>query len=303
MKYTKLMPDFTGVAATGTAVCDLTAEVAGKVLESILLILSGGAFTRAHITGWRLVADGKVLRQSTGPDTNTIFAYYNGANAATEMLIDFMAPWARTPDMFGVGALDLAYQLSRVNRLTLHVDIAGATTPGIQARAELSDSVDIPSERPYRWVSLRENRAQIPVTGAGEVNLSNYIPNFQPVEGGSMFRAIHFFSANMTHLRVRKDGFDWMDKTPVARIQALQKRAGRVPQANHVAFDPCLDGLLMGRVFDTTKYGAADVEIAKANNRTLPGAGTCKNADIFADFSGAETFWVQTQELIRLEDH
>lgn len=303
MKFRLPMPDFQGVAATGTAVVDLTSEVAGKVLESLLLILGGGAFTRAMITGWRLKGDGKTLRQSTGADANTITAYYNrGGNAATELMIDFMAPWGDDPALKCVGALDLAYQLSTINRVTLEVDIAGATTPTLKAWAELSPSEDIPSERPFRWVSLRENRAQIALTAAGETNISSYIPNWLPVEGGSVFRALHFFSANMTDIRVRKDGID-VFKEPVARMQAWQKRAGRSIQANHVAFDPMTDNVIRDRVFDTTRYTQADIDIAKATGRTLPGAGACKNADFFVTMSGAETFWVQTQELIRVEDH
>ena len=299
MKYTKLMPDFTGVANTGTAVVDLTAEVGGYCLESLLLIL-GGTFTRANILAWRLKGDGKTLRESTGADTNTIYSYFGGANAATEMMIDFMAPWAATPQAKCIAAWDLAYQLSKVNRVTLEVDISAATSPTLKAYAELSDSEDIPSERPFRFLMLRESRAQIAITAAGEFNLASMIPNYLPVEGGGVFRQIHLFAANITDLRVRKDGNDWF-KAPVSRLQALQKRAGRVIQSTHVAFDPGLEGL-MGRVFDTTQYKAADVEVAKAMGRTLPGAGTCRNADFFATFSGAETFWLQTQELAFASD-
>lgn len=300
MKYTKLMPDFTGVAATGTAVIDLTAEVGGMCLESLLLILGGGAFTRANILAWRLKGDGRTMRESTGADTNTIYSYFGGTNAATEMMIDFMAPWAYTPQAKCIAAWDLAYQLSKVNRVTLEVDISGATTPTLKAWAELSDSEDIPSERPFRFIMLREARAQIAITAAGEFNIASMIPGYLPVDGGGVFRQIHLFAANITDLRVRKDGNDWF-KAPVSRLQALQKRAKRSIQANHVCFDPGLEGL-MGRVFDTTNYKAADVEVAKAMNRALPGAGVCKNADFFATFSGAETFWVQTQELAFASD-
>lgn len=235
MKNRLPMPDFVGVAATGTAVVDLTSEVAGKVLESLLLLLGGGAFTRANILGWRLKGDGKVLRQSTGPDTNTILAYYNkGANLATEMLIDFMAPWADSPDLKCVGAWDLAYQLSTVNRVTLEVDISGATTPTLKAWAELSPSEDIPSERPYRWVMLRENRSQIALTAAGEINISSYIPNFMPVEGGSVFRALHFFSANMTDIRVRQDGQDIFQGTRRAHAALPEARRPGHPVESRV---------------------------------------------------------------------
>lgn len=299
MKYTKLMPDFVGLANTGTAVVDLTAEVAGKVLENLHLLLSG-TFTRAMIIAWRLKGDGTTLRESTGADTNTIYSYFGGTNAATEMMIDFMAPWADSPMVKCMAAWDLAYQLSKVNRVTLEVDISGATGPGLKAWAELSDSEDIPAERPFRWVLLREQRAQIALTAAGETNIAAMIPGFLPVSGGSVYRQIHLFSANTTDIRVRKDDNDWY-KAPVARLQALQKRAKRVPQSNHVCFDPCLDGL-MGRVYDTTRYDQALVALKNQQGRAMPGAGNCRNADFFVTLSGAETFWVQTQELALIPD-
>lgn len=302
MKYNKLLPDFSGVAATGTAICDITAEVAGRVLESILVKLGGGALTRAMIPAWRIKGDGKILRQSSAVDTDTIYKYFGGTNTASELMIDFMAPWAATSQARCQGAWDLAEQLSRVKRATLELDIVGATTPAVTARAALSDSMDIAEERPFRWVMLREERSPIVITGAGDANISSQIPNFMPVEGGSVYRQIHFFSSTMTHLRLRKDGYDWFDKISVADLQAEQKKYKRVPQSNHVCLDPGLEGL-MGRVLDTTKYSSAILDVAKAMNETLPGAGVCKNADIWGTFSGAETFYCQTQEFQRAWDN
>lgn len=295
MKYTKNAPDFVGVAATGTAVVDLTAVVAGKCLEAILLILGGGALTRAMITGWRLKGDGTTLRESTAVDTDTIYKFFGYTNAATELLIDFMAPWAFSPMAKCQGAWDLARELSKVNIVTLEVDIAGATTPSLKATVELSDSEDIPAERPFRWVLLRERRAQIALTASGETNIAAMIPGFLPVGGGSVYREIHLFAANITDIRVVKNSNDWF-KAPVSRLQALQKRAKRVPQSNHVCFDPGLDGLF-GRVFDTTSYDANLAKAMLAQGRMLPGGGTCENAEFNVTMSGAETFWVQTQEL------
>lgn len=283
MNRTVLLPDFQNVVATGTAICTLTQEVTGKVLEGIMLKLGGTTFTRAMITGWRLKADGRPLRTSTGADTNSIYTYYGRANTATEMFIDFMMPQARTPLAYASGALDCAIDTSKITNLTLEVDIAGATAPTLKGWAELSPSVDIPQERPVRWLMLREERAQIVVGASGETDIAQYIPHFLPSGGGGVYTAIHLFAANVTDIRVKRNGVEEF-KYPVAVMQALQKRAGRVPQANHVVFDPMTDNMLEGRTFSTSK--AMGVE----------------KANFFVTMSGAETFWVQTQQLALLTD-
>lgn len=283
MNKTVLLPDFIGVANTGTAICTMTSEVVGGVLESALLKL-GGTFTRANITGWRLKADGRVLRASTGADQNSIYTYYGRTNAATEMMIDFMMPLARTPNAYCAGALDLGgVEVSnKITNLTLEVDISGATNPTLKAYAELSPSMDIPSERPVRWVMQRDERNQVTVP-AGEFDIAQFIPHFLPSMGGGTFAAIHLFSANVTDIRVRRNGIDEF-KFPVAIMQAMQKRAGRVPQSNHLVFDPMTDNMLQGRAYDTT-----------------PASGTTK-ANFFVTSSAPETFWLQTQQFAQLKD-
>lgn len=292
MNQTRLLPAFQNVLASGTATCDLYPEVTGTVLESILLKLGGTAFTRAMITGWRLKANNKVIRESTGADANTIYAYFGGTNGATELMIDFMMPKGRTPNAFVAGALDLG-RGAGIKQLTLEVDIAGATAPTLEAHAEISPSLDIPQERPIRYISLREHRSQITIGAAGEFNVAQYLPHFSPQGKGSVFRNIHLFSANCTGIRVRRQGIDEF-KYSTAIMQAFQKRAGRVPQANHVCFDPVLDNMVAGRVYDTTSNLPTDP--------VRPGAGIT-NADFYVTLSGAETFWAQTQELILLDDY
>lgn len=283
MNRNVLLPDFVNVVGTGTAICTLTPEVVGKTLESFMLKL-GGTFTRANITGWRLKLDGKVTRWSTGADQNTIFTYYGGTNTATEMMVDFMFQLGRTPNAYCAGALDLGgVEIgNKVNNVTLEVDIAGATNPTLKGWAEVSPSREMPTEKPVRWLQLREERAQIALTATGETNIAQYIPHFLPSLGGGVFTAIHLFAANITDIRVRRNGVDEF-KDPIAVLQAFQKKARRVPQSNHVVLDPMTSNMLMDQALDTT-----------------PGAGV-QSADFYVTMSAPETFWVQTQQLARLD--
>lgn len=281
---------FQNVVATGTAICDLLPTVGGNCLEGIWLQLGGTAFTKAMITGWRLKANGKTIREGTGTHTNTRNLYYGITNAVGVLLLDFMYRDARTPLSFGAGALDLSAN-SGVKQLTLEVDITGATAPTLVGSAELSPAGNIRGEEATRFVMLKETRAAINVPAAGEFSIS--IPHMKPEAGGSVFSAIHLFSANTTAIRVRRQGIDEVDTT-VVLLKELQAAAGRVPQANHVVFDPALDNILPGRVWDTTSRSPADP--------VRPGAGVT-NAEFLVTVSAAETFWVQTEELIYLNDY
>ncbi len=292
MNQTRLIPTFQNVAATGTAVCDLYPEVTGTVLESITLVLGGTTFTRSHIVAWRIKANGKVVRESTGAATDTINKFNGFTEGSTYLLIDFMNPKFRTPNAFAVGAFDLGRD-SGIKQLTLEVDISGATAPTLTGYVEVSPSLDIPAERGIRWAFLREHRAQVTLGAAGEFDIASSIPHFTPQGGGSVYRAIHLFAANITDIRVRRQGIDEF-KFSVAVMQQLQARAGRTAQSSHVCFDPCLDNMVQGRVFDTTSRLPTDP--------VRPGAGVT-SANFFVTMSGSETFWVQTQELILFNDY
>lgn len=290
MNQLKQLQAFQNVAATGTAIVDLLPTVGGNTLEAIWLTLGGTALTKAMITGWRLKANGKTIRESTGTRTNTRNLYYGITTAATQLLIDFMYVKGRTPNAFMAGALDLS-QNSGIKQLTLEVDITGATAPTLAGAAELSPAGDRAGERNIRFNMLKQTVATVNIPAAGEFAIA--VPHSKPEAGGSVFSAIHLFSANTTRLRVRRQSIDEYDFS-VTLMQEMQKRAGRTPQASHVVFDPCLDNILAGRVWDTTSRSPTDV------NR--PGAGVT-SAEFLVTVSGAETFVVETEELIFLNDY
>ncbi len=286
MNQTRDLQAFQNVQGTGIAVCDLGPTLFGSTLECIHLTLGGGAFTQSMITGIQLKANGKVIWDTTGPTQVLINAFKGQPNAANMLTLDFMEAKARTVNAFQAGGIDLSRD-SQITQLRLEVSISGATTPTLTASAEVSPAVPMKGEEAIRFLMLRRHRQSVNAPSAGEFALP--IPHLDPAGGGSVYRRIHLLSANCTAIRVQREGIDEY-KAQKAVIQEQQKRAGRVPQANHVCYDPVLDNIAQGRVFDTT-------------SKPFPQGAGVRAAAFFGTFSAAETFVVETEELIHLGDY
>jgi hypothetical protein len=285
MNQTRPLQAFQNVVASGVAVCDLGPTLFGSTLENITLVL-GGTFTKSMITSIQLKANGKVIWETTGSALDTINSYKAQPTAATVLMMDFMEVKARTVNGFQSGAMDLSMD-SKITQLRLEVTISGATAPTLEGFAEVSPAIAIPGEEAIRFLMLRKHRSQVNVPASGEFALP--IPHMDPAGGGSVFKRIHLFSTNCTDIRVTREGIDEYKVSKVV-LQEQQKRAGRVPQTNHFVYDPILDNIQNGRVWDTT-------------SRPYPQGAGVRQAIFFGKFSGAETFWIETEELIHLNDY
>jgi hypothetical protein len=285
MNQTRPLMAFQNVQGSGVAVCDLGPTLFGSTLENIVLVL-GGTFTKSMITSIQLKANGKVIWDSTGSVIDLINTYKGQPTAATVLMLDFMEVKARTVNGFQSGAMDLS-AASGITQLRLEVTISGATSPTLSGWAEVSPAVAVPGEEAIRFLILRRHRLQVQAPGAGEFALP--VPHMDPAGGGSVFKRIHLLSANCTDIRVSREGVDDFKVTKTV-LQEQQKRAGRVPQANHVCFDPILDNIQNGRVWDTT-------------TRPAPYGAGVRQALFFGTFSGSENFFIETEELIHLNDY
>lgn len=276
MNKQMILDPFQNVVATGVAICDMN-KFLGTVLEKIMLTLGGTALTKAMITLIQIKANGKTIWESTGTNLNLITCYASPAVAdATILKIDFMNRKARTVNAFQAGAIDLS-AASGITSLRMEVTIAGATAPTLVGVADVSPPTADPAEAGIRFLIARKHRATVSVAAAGTFALP--IPHLDPAGGGSNYRRICFFSANMTSLKTMREGVTEHELTK-AENEAAQKDNGLTPQANLVVFDPVQDGQIMGRTWDTR-----------------PGSGV-KSAQFYGTFSGAETITIETDELI-----
>lgn len=277
MNQLRVMNPFNNVVASGIANCDLN-PLLGTTLECINLSL-GGTFTKAMITLIQLKANGKVIWESSGSNCDALENYKSYAAAdATKLSINFMEPKAKTVNAFQAGSIDLSPD-SGITNLRLEVTISGATSPTLSGIAEVSPAIDIPSERAIRFLIQRRHRNSQTIGAAGTFSLQ--VPHLDPSGGGSVFKRIAVYSANMTALKAMREGITEFEVLK-AENEWIQKKALRSPQANLVVFDPILDGIQAGRVWDTRP------------------ANGVKSAQLYGTFSAGETIVIETEELLPL---
>lgn len=277
MNRMQVMNPFNNVVASGVANCDLN-NLLGTTLECINLSL-GGTFTKAMITLIQLKANGKVIWESDGTKADAGESFKNYASAdATKLSINFMEPKAKTVNAFQAGAIDLSPE-SGITNLRLEVTISGATSPTLSGIAELSPALDVESERAIRFLIQRRHRVTQTIGAAGTYALQ--VPHLDPSGGGSVFKRIYIFSANCTAIKAMREGISEFEVLK-AENEWIQKKALRSPQSNLVVFDPVLDGIQAGRVWDTRP------------------ANGVRSAQLYATFSAGETITIETEELLPL---
>ena len=150
----------------------------------------------------------------------------------------FRSTVAKTIQGQRLGSIDTT--LGPLKQLSMEVDIAGATSPTLEAWAMVSK----PNTNPQTAMEAFE-RALI-----GKVlNFNHYFgaagkfPLAIPygLQGGSLIRRIHLFSSTVTDVEVRKDGATVFE-APAAVAQFIQEEFERVPQTNVVTIDFVVDG-------------------------------------------------------------
>lgn len=276
MQKQVILDGFQNVVATGVAVCDMN-KFLGSVLEKITLTL-GGTFTKAMITLIQLKANGKVIYETTGSRLDSSNLYNGGVSDATVLKLDFMDRKAVTPNARQAGAIDLSAG-SGISQLRLEVTISGATSPTLVGFADVSPPSNDPAEAGIRPLIARRHMATYVVGAAGTFALP--IPHLDPAGGGSAYRRIYFYSAQMNALKAVREGITEYELTKLQNENA-QKDNFKTPQANLVVFDPVQDGQLTGRIWDTR-----------------PAAGV-RSAQFYGTFAAGETITIETEELIGL---
>ena len=273
-----ILDPFSVVGSSGTTISDMN-KFLGTVLEKITLNLAGTALTKAMITSLQLIANGKVIYDTTGPTLESANAYNAKAgvtNDPTILKIDFMDRQMRTINGFQAGAIDLSSK-SGITSLRLQATIAGATAPIIFGIGDVAPPSGDPSEANIRWLMTRKHRAFVPIAAAGQFALP--IPHIDPAGGGSVYRRVYIFSSTMNALKTVREGVAEHEITK-AQNDTSQRDNGKYPQANVFTFDPVQTGQMQGSTFDT---------------RLSSGI---RSAQFLATFSGAENITIETEELL-----
>lgn len=266
---------FQNVVASGVATCDLN-KFLGSVIEKITLTLGGTSFTKSMIAYMAIRANGKIIWESDGSKLDTSNQFFKQNSDVTILKIDFLDRLALTSNAKQAGSIDLS-AASGINQVRLEVTISGATAPTLKGFADLMPPDESKAEEGIRFLLGRRHRATQVIGAAGTFVLQ--VPHVDPAGGGSNYRRVFFYSANMTALKGVREGINEFEITK-AENEASQKDNGRVPQANLFVFDPCQDGFMAGRTWDTR-----------------PAVGV-RSAQLLGTFSAGETITIETEELI-----
>lgn len=223
-KVTKVMPSFNGVAAGQTAVVALPI---GLSYEQLMVSYAG--VTLAQMNEIRLIGNGKTIQRWTSGSRLDAFNTFNGRAAAAGILVlDFTRYGARTRAAEEVTVLGTGVRSQKgsieLSNLVLEIDIdAGAAAPVLSCKAVQSAPQPLGLIRHVREYTYGPS-------AAGDFEISD-IPK------GHRFNQVHFLHANVTDLRIEREGFTLFDRDK-SENDLIQSDGIRVPVAGGFAFDP-----------------------------------------------------------------
>lgn len=272
----RLQP-FNNVVANGQANTDLR-HLFGYGIQRIALNLGGTAFTKSMITQLQLKANGKVIVDTDGAKLDARQKYRGIAADNGFLVLDFMEIKAKTKLGMEGGTLDTT---AGIRDLRLELSIAGATAPTLQGVAEVSTPQVSPEYSAIRPLIARVHRVTQTIGAAGEFALT--VPHLDPNSGGSIFKRIAVFSANMSAARVERNGVRELDVISKAYNDFTALEYEKTPQAGLFMLDFIQDNVLEGRILDTR-----------------PAAG-CTTCQIYGTFTAGETITIEVEVLEPLD--
>jgi hypothetical protein len=264
----KLLP-FNNVVNTGLATLDLQ-NVLGYTVERMTFQLGGTAFTKAMIASIQIKANGKIIYDTNGARLDARNTYRGLAVNANFLTIDFSEVFSKTELGQNLGSLDTTWG---INSLKLEMQITGATAPTIQGYAECNRPQVDPAQRATRELIAKIHGSAFSVGGAGTFQLP--VPHFMPADGGgSFFKRIDFFSANLTGILIKKNGIV-IEESVKALNDFRQQEYKRNPQTGLYVVDFIVD----------------------QNQSQVLNTRDAQTMEILGTFSGAETIQIESELL------
>ncbi|MCU7841827.1 MAG: hypothetical protein KZQ94_20935 [Candidatus Thiodiazotropha sp. (ex Troendleina suluensis)] len=236
MKLTREMPAFNGVAANSRATLNIPI---GNTIHELILSLGGGAFTEQHISAIRVKGNGRQLWEGSG-DRLDIMNQFEGMaiSGGTLIRLPFERFGLKTRDAVEMTAIGTgmtqnmdrnspAYNPMPLTTLQVEVDIAGATTPTLSAKAILS------APSPLGTLLKRREYTYSPA-GAGNYEIAD-LPR------GDVINRIWIFSDQLNGVMLDRNNFRVFERT-AAENNLIQSDGVRTPQANLFVIDPSENG-------------------------------------------------------------
>jgi hypothetical protein len=272
------LEQFENVVANGTAVLT-TERLWPNTLEYFVFEL-GGTFTKAMITRLLIRFGSKVVWDVTGSQLLSMNLFEGRPNTATVLILPFSNSRARHLEQQYIGAPD--FGAIGVRKVTIEVTIAGATSPTLAAWAEIAPPKLLsPSQNLMFRALLRQ-----PLTpSAAVVDQAQQINWGQA--GGAFLRRMHFFSALVTKLKIKRDGLDYFEDISLAVNNAILDENGWDPQANIFSFNSVEDDNELKALTSIRNDGAGGSLVPQQILMTTSGSGSFEVvSDIFATLNG-----------------
>lgn len=230
---------FPNVPATGQATL-VTDELLDRSVHAIAFKLGGGAFTKAMISALSIRLDGKdIVPVITGTNLQKLNSYDGLPNDAAYLWYFFGDPTSQTIRGQHLGDLDLSIYRKP---LELRLEIAGATTPTLEAYA-LTSVPKLAMGIGYTDLEAAQIRALVRtvIQPAAAVTRKSYGINWGSANGGRI-RRVNYFHANLTSVEFKKNSITKHDDIPVALNTALAAQYARTAQAGLYCLDRIYDG-------------------------------------------------------------
>lgn len=219
---------FENVSDTGQAVLT-TERLWPNTLEQIVLTLGGTAFTKAMIARLQIRFGTKVVWDVTGAQLTDLNEFEGRVQTATILTLPFMNTRARTLAQQYLFAPD--FKALGTRKVQIIVDIVGATDPTLSAKADIV----APGLLPGAGNAVFRQLLRSPLTPSAAVTDQPQQINYGQAKGARL-RAMHFFSALVTSIKIKRDALDYFEAVPLAEQNALLTEARWTPQANTFSF-------------------------------------------------------------------
>lgn len=217
----------------GTAILT-TERLWPNTLEYFVFQLGGTSFLKSHITRILIRFGSKVVWDVTGAELLSLNLFEGRPNTASVFILPFANSRARHLEQQYLGAPD--FGSLGVRKVTIEVTIAGATAPTLEAWAEIAPPKLL---TPAQNQMFRALLSQPLTPSAAVVDQAQQINWGQA--GGALLRRMHFFSALVTKLKIKRDGLDYFEDIPLAVNNAILDENGWDPQASIFHFNAVED--------------------------------------------------------------
>jgi hypothetical protein len=271
MRFIKL-PQLQNIG-TGAAATRVTLRMPlGNVYEKLYLSFAGNILTSLLSNIVLRINNKEFMRWASAADMNALNGYKGNVVNTNSLVFDFTERLAKEEVGMKLGTI-AACQEAGVQDFTLEFDLAAFTASASNGITAFAD-VDQPSAN---TIIQRVQYMQKTIAAAAEEQI--YVPFGAQ---GQQLKRLLIKHANLSEVRIRRDGVDVYESIPVALANIRQQDFGRTPQAGYHVVD------LMPDALQSNALNTAQI-------LTASGAKYVTNLDVRVKTSASDTLTIYTE--------